>query len=423
MLDKRSTDKLRDKALALTDRCVMCGLCSTHCPTYQLTQTENESPRGRISLIQAWLRGQIEDSDSFEQHMESCLQCRTCERVCPSGVKYGELADASSALRAHRKSRSVIARVGRTRIKRLNPIPASFVWWMRVAQRTGLLRLAKILRLTRLLGVDKMLGLLPSIPKRQRWHREYPAHLEKHGQVALFTGCASNLLDNQTLAATIRLLNRHGLSVTVPPEQVCCGALALHNGELEIAEKCAEKNVTVFSALNVRAVLSVASGCSATLQEYEKLDVFTPPGENRLARFRSKPQDIVTFLLQTQKERPLPYAPLRKRVAVFTPCTQRNILKDNTVIQTLLKNIPGLEIHTIESIHACCGAAGTHMLTHPDTANTLRGPIVQEVQRIKPDIVVTNNIGCQLHIQAGLKQSGVDIPVLHPIALLNQQLA
>ena len=43
--------------LADTDLCVKCGLCLPHCPTYQDSREEGDSPRGRITQLQALASG------------------------------------------------------------------------------------------------------------------------------------------------------------------------------------------------------------------------------------------------------------------------------------------------------------------------------------------------------------------------------
>src|SRR5258706_8290570 len=76
--------------------CVHCGLCLSSCPTYRETGLEMFSPRGRIYLMKAVADGRIGlESAVFQEQMSACLNCRACEAVCPSGVEYGQILEAS----------------------------------------------------------------------------------------------------------------------------------------------------------------------------------------------------------------------------------------------------------------------------------------------------------------------------------------
>ena len=70
--------------LADADLCVKCGLCLPHCPTYQRTRHEGDSPRGRIMPMQGLATGMIAQNATLETHLDGCLSCRACEAVCPA---------------------------------------------------------------------------------------------------------------------------------------------------------------------------------------------------------------------------------------------------------------------------------------------------------------------------------------------------
>jgi glycolate oxidase iron-sulfur subunit len=90
--------------LSATDRCVKCGLCLPHCPTFALTGNEADSPRGRISLMQAIGQADVQYTAGLFRHLDQCLQCGACEAMCPSKVPFGRLMDtARVAIEPHRQ--------------------------------------------------------------------------------------------------------------------------------------------------------------------------------------------------------------------------------------------------------------------------------------------------------------------------------
>lgn len=419
------TDTPHQKQLADTqallkaaDQCVMCGMCLPACPTYQLTMNEAESPRGRISLIQAMLRQQLALDATLGSHLDSCLTCRACEAICPSGVPYGRLIDGARVIQ--RES----SRTSDWRIEKLLETTAA---------PDKLRSAGKMLRLAQLSGADKLLRaglslagkdnlwreMMPArLPAYRAWDMRYPAQGEKKGTVALFTGCIADLVDQQTLRDTITLLTRCGYEVTVPKVQTCCGALHTHAGDIERGRQLALQNLAAFDPEQVDAIIFAATGCGAHLIDYGRFE----SDDARARAFAAKAIDALAFLQQHGLTE-LAFKPLPQRIAVHTPCTQRNVLKQSKLPFALLAIIPEAELIALPGNEVCCGAAGSYMLEHPQTASTLREQKLQALADTAPDILVTSNIGCSLHLQAGLKQQGRELEILHPLSLLARQLS
>jgi len=389
----------------------MCGLCLPHCPTYAKTQNEAESPRGRISLILGLANGHLQADDKLRDHLDNCLLCRACEAKCPSKVQYGEIMDgARSALRQDKPSQEQRINLDSLATNKQQQRREAKLLWL--ADKTGLRALGRSLGITKALGMERFEQLAPSsIDRPHDWHDYYPAKAEKQGDVALFIGCFSDMFDQKTLDDSITLLNACGYGVHIPANQTCCGALHQHKGDNEQATQLAQQNIDAFTQLDIAAVISSATGCGSHLKEYERIIDKSLPA-----------CDINTFLSQIEWPQTIQFKPLNKKVAVHEPCSQRNILKESNNPYTLLKRIPELEISSLPGNEQCCGAAGSYMIEHPQMADSLRDDKLEAIKASQPDILVSSNIGCALHLAAGSRSNNKKLEILHPISLLARQI-
>ena len=410
-----------DHILALADRCVKCGLCLPQCPTYNLTANENESPRGRIALIQGWLTGQLAPTKILTTHLDQCLLCRRCERVCPSQVSYGEIIDKSKALLSSESKRpfSLQDYITHNSIKLLlnKRISTRLINTLRLLQKTGVIFFATKSGLLKALGFQRLISYLPKLNKPIKTQGFYPAEKNSatQGNVALFTGCLSKQLDPQTVSASIKLLNRLGYGVYVPEQQVCCGALHLHEGNAKQAGKLAQTNIHTFNQQdNIVAIVSLVNGCTSQLREYSTLN--TP--EN----FTPEVRDIIEFLSQAEWPNDLKLKPLGKIVALQIPCSLQNVLRAEDNLMTLLQRIPDIKLPPESIFNQCCGAAGSYFLRFPQISNQLKNIAVDKLEQSRPELIISSNLGCALQLKAGLKQHKKGIDVIHPVLLLEQQL-
>ena len=381
----------------LADQCVQCGLCLPVCPTYALDRNEAESPRGRIAIASALARGLADPTAGLREHLDHCLGCLNCEKVCPANVQYGELLIETRALLgpAPRRPRLLLSLIKRPTLmralRRLGGWLALPRWKNRLAQRLPVHSPWRAALLS-------LPASPPAAPVRASGNDN------EQSRLALFPGCVASIDDAQAQQAAFTLLQAAGFHVSVLPA-FCCGAMDLHGGATAAAEQAAQRVRQARDASGASQLLSVTPGCLGTLRR-------ALPGVSVL--------DPVE-LLATQAGS-LHFRPLAQRVALHLPCTQINVARTDAALLQLLRRVPGLEVLPLPRPPHCCGAAGSHLLEFPARAAQLRDATLQQAATLEPQQLLSSNIGCRLHLDAGIAQQGLRWPSQHPLTLLAQQL-
>jgi glycolate oxidase iron-sulfur subunit len=389
---------------ALADQCVKCGLCLPHCPTYRVGRSEAESPRGRIAFAHALARGQLAATPALTTHLDNCLACMSCERVCPSHVRYAQLIVATRGL-----LHETAAIRGKSTLDFLLARPRLLRVLLRLADALRPALQSRWLRpLWRVCGLARWVQELPRLPRVKPLPSAQP--VPSRGRIGLFVGCVAGVVDRDVHAAAARLLGALGYEVVVPRTQGCCGALALHAGDIAQADASGHRVRAAFAGTNVDTVLVSASGCCGTLRDC----VFA----GAVVRVR----EIHEFLDADDRIGELRWRPYPARIALHTPCTQTNIARAGAAVGRLLARIPQLDVTALPEQPACCGAAGDYFLGHAAIADALRAETLEQARTAKPDLLVTSNVGCRIFLDNGLRQLGIDVPVTHPVVLLAQQL-
>src|ERR1700733_3173356 len=299
-------------------RCVHCGLCLNHCPTYRLWGQEADSPRGRIRQMQLVDDGLLPLGEGFVTHIDRCLDCRACETACPSGVEYGKLVEAARAQIEQGYSRPLASRLARDFVyRRLLPYPrriARAARMLRIYQRSGLAALVRSAGILNVLGLADREGLLPKIDSEfffDHLGKTFQASGPRRARVAFFAGCVAQVTFSDLNRATIRVLQANGCEVVVPAAQTCCGALAAHAGVRDTARELARKNFDAFLSDDFDAIITNAAGCGSTLKEYAHLFNEDSTSHSRAEKFSAKMRDISEFLVDLGVTAPLRPPPVR----------------------------------------------------------------------------------------------------------------
>jgi glycolate oxidase iron-sulfur subunit len=369
------------EADAILRACVHCGFCTATCPTYQLLGDELDGPRGRIYLIKQILEGSPTTART-QLHLDRCLTCRACETTCPSGVRYGRLADIGRHVVEQRVRRPWHERLTRWLLRRVLPYRSRF---------TPLLALGRVVRplLPRTLR-----GTVPPAQAAGAWPA--PRHQRR---MLVLEGCVQPVLAPRINAATARVLDRLGISLVCADSAGCCGAVSHHLSAQEDALGFMRRNIDAWwphVEAGVEALVMTASGCGVMVKEYEQLLSHDPRYAAKATRIADMTRDIAEVLADTElsvlQARP-------RKIAFQSPCTLQHGQKLGGIVEGLLQGL-GFELTPVPDPHLCCGSAGTYSILQKPLSQRLLANKLEALESGQPELIATANIGCLVHLQS-----------------------
>ena len=401
-MQTRLADFIRDTpdgrtADAILRKCVHCGFCTATCPTYQLLGDELDGPRGRIYLVKQLLEGAAV-TERTRTHLDRCLTCRACETTCPSGVRYGRLADIGRRLVEERVPRPLGERIRRKALLSVIPHRGRFA---------PLLAMGRVMR-----------PLLPGALARKVPPREpegswpEPRHTRR---VLALGGCVQGAIAPGIDAAAARVLDRLGISYIPAPASGCCGAASHHLNARDSALAMMRRNIDAWwpeIEAGAEAIAITASACAAEVKEYAEILEHDPDYVRKAERVSSLARDLSEIVAEEDCSGLAP-AGSPRRIAFHSPCTLQHGQKIRGVVEGILERA-GFELVPVSDAHLCCGSAGTYSILQPELSRELLARKLHNLEAHRPEAIATANIGCHAHLA-----SAASVPVRHWIQLLN----
>ncbi len=379
-------------------KCVACGLCLPHCPTFRVTGKETASPRGRIAAMRAVDEGIAEMDDSFATMMDECLACRACEAACPSGVPFGRMIEAARA--QLEPFRPPAARgVKRIGLSWILPRPR-----LVRAASTGLavLQTAKLDRL-----VPRRLRASTPRVRLADVNTPLPAEVGSGPTAAVLTGCVMDGPFRPVNAATMQATADAGFRAVA--RSGCCGALAMHYGLPEVARDLARERIADLEDAEVVVVNS--AGCSGHMKAYGELLADDPDWSARAHGVGERVRDFVELPLRPAS------ATLSGPVTIHDACHHLHAQGIGPELRDIVLACGGTPVE-VENVGRCCGAAGLYSVTQPEMSAELRRRKAEEIAATGAPLVLVANPGCAIQIAQGLREIGSDIKIVHPAELV-----
>ena len=377
------------------------------------------------------MKGELDVTRGFIEEMEFCLDCQACETACPAGVKYGILVESTrdyiSRGRHDRWSTRILKKILLRdlflRRGRLEFVSRLLRFYQRSGldtfiRRTGLLRLFS----KRLHEIQFLAPRVSKLPSSKILGSPGELRNNKKYKIGFLTGCIMDVAFANINVDTVELLLYHDCEVIIPPTQVCCGSLLAHNGDMESARDLARRNVEIFADLHLDALVMNSAGCGAFMKQYGDVLKDDQEYSKPASEIASKVKDISEFLLQIGLKlgdgSAGPF--ISKRVTYHDACHLVHSQKVSEQPRTLIKSVPIAEFVELPESTWCCGSAGIYNITHYDTATQLLDRKIQNIRKVRPDVIVTGNPGCLVQLQYGLEKEGMNIELLHLATFLRR---
>jgi glycolate oxidase iron-sulfur subunit len=384
-------------------KCVHCGFCTATCPTYQILGDELDGPRGRIYLIKQVLEGE-EPTRKTQMHLDRCLTCRNCETTCPSGVQYGHLVDIGRKLVDEKVARPMGESAVRWALKEGLPSPL-FAPAMAMGQ------------LVRPLLPKALKNKVPE--KRSAGELPTRAHTRK---VLMLEGCVQPSMSPNINSATARVLDAAGIQTITARKAGCCGAVKFHLNDQDGGMAEMRANVDAWwphvESGEVEAIVMNASGCGVTVKEYGHIlqhDAQYAAKAKKISELTKDLSELLPELVAALK--PKLKAVSAEQLAFHPPCTLQHGQKLKGGVETHLAAL-GFNVKTAScEAHLCCGSAGTYSVLQPELSYQLRDRKLGHLNEMKPQAIISANIGCITHLQ-----SGTELPVRHWVEVLDAAL-
>jgi glycolate oxidase iron-sulfur subunit len=383
-------------------------------------------------------------SNAFRTHIDRCLGCRACEAACPAGVEYGHLLEAARAeINGATKKPTGVYRLLKFVLRHvwLKParLRAAFVF-ARLLRDSGLPRLLLKTNIPRELSPQFQFGLAlleasrgskgrngqkDRISGGTPAYRAQDAGAPNGAAVQLFKGCVTEGLFKRVNHATARVMQVNGCAVQVPEQQICCGALHAHAGDLEGARELARHNIEAFeSGLNgghPPAIVTNAGGCGAMLVSYAHLLADDPKYAERAKQFSARVRDIGQQLetIGFRNGANIGY----ERTTYDASCHLLHGQRATDASLQMLWAIPDLKFAHLNGSDVCCGGAGVYNLLEPELSRAVLDEKLKHINESGAEVLTTGNPGCHMQIAAGAKLVGMNLRVCHPVELLDESYA
>ncbi|GAB3696847.1 FAD-binding and (Fe-S)-binding domain-containing protein [Nocardiopsis oceani] len=387
-------------------RCSGVGKCRRQsgpgvmCPSYQVTQEEKHSTRGRAHLLFEMANGDVITdgwrSEEVRESLDLCLSCKGCLSDCPVNVDMASYK--AEFLHQHYKGR-------------VRPAAHYSMGWLPVLARLAAAAPVEANRAVRLPGVSSLAKRAAGVAAerdlpafaRTTFTRAFRRRLARGegraggAKVVLWPDTFGNLLNPNVLVSAVRVLEDAGFSVVLPKGQVCCGLTWVSTGQLDVARAVMRRSVAALAPLVSQGlpVVGLEPSCTAALK-HDLLELL--PGEQS-ERVAAAVHTFAGFLNEYAPD----WQPPRVSASALAQvhCHQHAVMGFDADRELIAR--AGIDGEVLDS--GCCGLAGDFGFTegHYEVSQAIgERELLPRVRAADEDtLVLADGYSCRTQIEQG----------------------
>jgi len=410
-----------DTVKAELAKCMKCGNCQEVCPIYLEERTEGTVARGKIKLVDAVLKGDLDYTDGFAEKLALCLTCKACNAKCPCGVKVDKIIMGTRAAIVRNKGLHPMKKFIFNTLKK----PALFDFGL----KTGGMFQGLVFKKHKSLngayprfpfGLDlrRIIPPLASTPLRDQLP-EVIKVANPVKKVAFFTGCTMNYIYVDAGKAMVDVLKKNNIEVIIPKKQHCCSMPILAHGDAETAKEMAKSHIDLFSQLDVDAIVMGCGSCECSFaHHYPELLEDDPQYYEKAQKIAAKVFDWSDYIVKEIGLDKAKLGTVKMKVTYHDPCHLNRGMGVKDSPRKILKAIPGVEFVEMKNADRCCGSAGSFSLTHYDLAMDIHKHKSEAIKATEADAVITGCGSCIMQLSDGMNRFDLNLPLYHTVEIL-----
>ncbi len=438
LLDNGRMDAREDEDLVDSLYCIRCGACSNVCPPYQIVSGHlfGHVYTGPIGLPLTAIHHGLEN---VADPQSLCVSCNACQLVCPVDIPIPRMI---MDVRERVTERMGHATKMKDRALERWADPKHGNRWMRLAARAssplkdsdGYIRRIPLQgKLTK--GRHLLAPVRKPLRDRVRSRRTnrrpedqpptavFPGSQVAGQTVAYFPGCMIDRLLPEMGEAAITVFEACGCHVIFPPDQHCCGLVALNSGDASRGRRMAEQTVGMLERVDADWIVSNSTSCyAAIVDDYQHLFRHDPQWLERVEHLAGKIVDATTFLTDVAKVKPFPASGDRPVVTYHDACQTHNALGIREQPRYIIQDLLGLELREMVESSVCCGFGGSFAMDFPEVSSAILKRKLTNAGETGAPILVSDNPGCLMQIKGGLHARGSNTRAIHLMELIAECL-